>query len=880
MRGADMRVAKWVGSTWGILLTLAALTAAQIAAADTGVGIDLQQGNKLDPTGGIAYYDCDPSGRSNRTSIEHETPTGFLYPCPEIPPVDTPTGQWSYHGVLDLGELHLSGQTTDYLYQRYTDWRNGPVIGKAILHFERPDDGSYVDFRGSSLSDTNQFFKLTVGRFGAYSLIAFVRDIPNVVSGDAKPIWNGVGTNSLTLPSTLKPGSTPAEVAAVSAATPTRRLEVDRQKEGVSLNYYFTSRLTAYGSVTYEDRKGERPFGGEFFFAFAAPGDGAVLETVKPIDDHTINANFGLRYAGSTWRYEIGYTGSAYRDRYKVFDYQDPFNLFSVIGGSDLTTTYKGQPSTLYQGQFAMEPDNNYDQIKASVTRTMPLNGEISASASGAQFYQNEGLIPQINCTGQFGTITNPTNPTGAGAANGNPFLYNCNQWNSVKDLSQPTADMLMNTGSFDGSFILRPTTQWTLRSTYKFYEQDYVGRYTNYNPVTGQYGYIAENGAFFAFVPGGGGLYNAPGGEWQIKNIPLTYVTHEGTLGADFRPNKANALGFTATYNRYDPTNRERTYVVDESAKVNWTNRSFSWLTLRANYMYMKQTGGPYNPNPYFFAYTDALPGFECPPGGCLARTVDAMRKFDVADKNENKMDFMATWNFYPTMTLTTTFRGDYNSYPGSLIGRQGYNLTTGMINWEWQPKVGTNLNVFWSHDASSLHQANVADPGGGATCVALLGYSCTETDDTLGGTTYPLAARWWLADKEKDDTVGVVFKKNFDKFRVDGAYNLQYSQTIQSFNAASPLALAYPADSIYGLTGAFPANSEHTNSLTLAVIVPINERMSVRVFDYYETSKIFDWHYANFENTLVYGNRVYTDGGPRNYSANVVGLFFTGKL
>jgi hypothetical protein len=196
----------------------------------------------------------------------------------------------------------------------------------------------------------------------------------------------------------------------------------------------------------------------------------------------------------------------------------------------------------------------------------------------------------------------------------------------------------------------------------------------------------------------------------------------------------------------------------------------------------------------------------------------------------------------------------------------------------------VGTNLNVFWSHDASSLHQANVADPGGGGPtggpCVAILGYACTETDDVLGGTTYPLAARWWLEDKEKDDTVGVVFKKNFYHFRVDAAYNLQYSQTIQSFTAASPLALAYPADSIYGLTGAFPAISEHTNSLTLAVIVPINTNMSVRLFDYYETSKIFDWHYANFENTQVYGNRVYTDGGPRNYSANVAGLFFTAKL
>jgi hypothetical protein len=180
----------------------------------------------------------------------------------------------------------------------------------------------------------------------------------------------------------------------------------------------------------------------------------------------------------------------------------------------------------------------------------------------------------------------------------------------------------------------------------------------------------------------------------------------------------------------------------------------------------------------------------------------------------------------------------------------------------------------VFYSHDESSLHQSNVADPGGACTP------ACTETDPTLGGTTYPLAARWWLADKEEDNTVGVVVKKNFARFRVDAAYNFQYSQSIQSFNAISGLGLAYPADAIYGLSGAFPTNFERTNSLNLAVVVPIGDRISVRLYEYYETSKIFDWHYANFDNTQVYGNRVYTDGGPRNYSANVVGLFFTAKL
>ncbi len=48
----------------------------------------------------------------------------------------------------------------------------------------------------------------------------------------------------------------------------------------------------------------------------------------------------------------------------------------------------------------------------------------------------------------------------------------------------------------------------------------------------------------------------------------------------------------------------------------------------------------------------------------------------------------------------------------------------------------------------------------------------------------------------------------------------------------------------------------------------------MAVRVFDYYERGNISDWHYAGFGQQLVYDHRVYTDGGPGNYSDNLVGV------
>ena len=75
-------------------------------------------------------------------------------------------------------------------------------------------------------------------------------------------------------------------------------------------------------------------------------------------------------------------------------------------------------------------------------------------------------------------------------------------------------------------------------------------------------------------------------------------------------------------------------------------------------------------------------------------------------------------------------------------------------------------------------------------------------------------------------------------------------------------------------------PAMTYDVNSLTMSFTVPLTDRASLRLYDYYERGQINDWHYAGFNNTLVYGNRVYTDAGPQGYDTNVVGLFVNVKL
>jgi len=837
---------------------IALLAAPTLSWSDSGVGVDTWRANKLDPTGGQATEVLDPNGTSWLEPGQHRTPTGNLYGTPPDEPHPEHLSVWLIYGTFDVGYLHTTGAKTA-LYDRSARWpTNGPAFDFDI-NAERPSDGSYAEVRGSRISAEDQYYQAVYGKAGSFKAEAFVRDMPNLLSTDARSIFNGVGTNNLTLAGGLVPGgSTSAQVAAVSAAAPVTSLGTERNKQGIALSAFLTPRWTVYLNASDEERKGSRPFGGPFFFNFQGIG-GAIEETVKPIDDNTVNITAGARYAGSEWRFDIGYSGSVYRDRYLSYTFQQPFALGPTLLPG-------GTAAPISQGQMSMEPDNEYHNLHATATHTLPLNGEASLTAGAGEMRQNDSLIPPTNCQGVFGISTNGTFNVGAG----NPQLFPCNQWNTTAALSQQTANMLIVTNLVQGSIVLQPTSEVSVHAGGKYYREDYRNQYVMYNPQNGDYGYVAENGAQASIVPGDPGFWNAvtyPNAtDTQVESIPFSWRNIEAFAGADWKFTRHDSLGLTYTHDHYDPGHREVSYVDDNRVKLNWTDKNLSWLTFRLNYTYLKQSGSVYNSDPYAFAFFQNLPGFVPADATIAAWTVNAQRKYDISDRNEHKIDLMATLMPRPDMTFTASVRGDWNQYPTE-IGRQGYNTMASALQWEWQFQALSSLNMWLGYDRSSMHLSDVNDAAG-------------TTDGTLGGPNYPLANQWWANDKQRNWSGGASVTHHFGPARLDFDWNYQSSRGLTSYTYASPSALAYPTDTLAQSGSQFPAMTYVVNSLTLSFTVPLSDRASLRLYDYYEHGQISDWHYAGFNNTLVYGNRVYTDAGPQGYNTNVVGLFVNVKL
>lgn len=829
------------------LAVLAAMAPSLVSAQDSGVGVDLHFGNALDPAGTWGRG-CDPDGTSWLTAERKRTPTGSLYLCP--PDFGEPrplSGGWLFDGTFGIGYIDINDENnTNWL--RFNDWSDG-VIGRLNLHYTRPADGRYFDVRASRINADNQFYKLLYGRAGHFRIEAYARSQPNVTSGHAKSIWDGVGSDNLTLKPGLTPaGSSIAEVAAVSAAAPEQILKVVRDKQGVAVNYFFSHRLTAYFGASHEQREGARPFGGPFFFAFIFPGSGGVYETPRPIDDRTLNFNGGLRYAGNDWNFDIGYSGSMFRNGSSRFNYEVPFAFPPLAPG------FGNVPLRI--GEFAYEPENDYHNIRASATRKLEGNGQFSLSASFSSSRQDDDLLAPMNCSGQFG-LTAP------------PFLFECSNWNTPAALSRRSADLRIDSSLVNARLVLQPRSDITVQGNFKFHRQDYKGTYYAYNPLTGQYGYIAENGAQGSSVPLEMGVWDPvlfPSVLTRVRNLPLDKEILEAGFAADWRVNASNTVGAALTFTRTDRSHREVERQEDSLVKLSWTNRAIDDLTLRANYSYLDRKGDDYNYDPYEFTFSSDLPGF-IDPGNLPPHTIEALRKYDVGGRKQHKATLIATLALPRAMTLSGTLRGDWNEYDDAEFGRQDYDTYGASLQWDWQPSERTTANLFLGYDRSQLGMANINE-------LAVFG-----SDPELGGDSYLEENRWWVDDDQRNYYAGFNFSQRFGRNQVDVGWNYSDSRGETDYRFNSPGALANPGLAALAGNG-FAPMLHRINTFTLSWSIPLHRRADLRLFDTYETGRLSDWHYFGLDESLVTSNRVYLDSGPGDYSVNMVGMMLEVRL
>lgn len=866
-----------------------------LAQADTSdsqrVG-NLQFGNGLDPAGWDPFVVADPQGMSWLHPGQLRTPTGALYPYPHAVPGEKAIGttDWSYYGLVRLGYVSTRGDDDNAFFRRYTDWGNGPVLGLLAFSALNRDTGAYVEVRGSRISQDDEYLRVRAGRYGSSRFEFFQRATSHVLGTTAYPLWDGVGTTSLVLPPGIATGSKPDAVRAAMEARPRETLGIARRSSGASWEGAASRRWIGYAGVTRERREGERAWGGPMYLSyfFVAPGPGGLgapgvpgkfggqYETVRPVDSTTTDVHLGLRNKGGAmgWLLDFSLNGSFFRDHKDHLDYQVPF---SVVPGTR---------SMINGGTWALEPDNDYYNVQFEGSHRLKFwNGNLSLTAAWASMRQDDPLQAPLDpafC------------PDGASVSTSG---IACSDWNTTAALSRTTAKARIDTMLVDVRTDFRPTDAVRLFAHLRRYDEDNRTRYTMYNPLTGQYGYVAENGAIALVIPepAFSGLFKPGDAAYQsvytqVANIPYSYDRLDFELGGSRDFGARGTLGTRYRFERRTPSVRERDRVDDQRFELTWDGRIPGGArtsamipggaTLRVAYEAQRRTGDAYDPDPYFAAYSPSMPGYVPPAVGNPAFTVAQMRKYDLGDLSSQRLRAILVMPVGDAATISATLQGDRKDYRAS-IGRRAFDTTGADVAWDWSPSPGTTMSAYGGYQSSRLAQGNINDNE------ALAYSSPDQADPEAGGPFYPFANAWSAADEERNVNAGVHLQHVFTpRVRIDIGYDFSGSRGVDRYDYATLAALSVVYARILdeaAVGDRFPANIYRTHDIAAKLDLALTPNVELRLSCQYQRGRFFDWHFAGFDTPvdLVVGNRVFTElAPPSRWSAMAVGAFLAIRL
>jgi hypothetical protein len=587
---------------------------------------------------------------------------------------------------------------------------------------------------------------------------------------------------------------------------------------------------------------------------------------VRPIDATTTNVDLGLRNKGGAhgWQLDFSLHGSFFRDHKDALKFEVPF-----AAAPGATTTING-------GTWALEPDNDYYLARIEASHPLAFwQGNVSFTSSWSSMRQDDPLQAPLDpafC------------PDGASiGASG----IACSDWNTTAALSRTSARARIDTQLFDLRADFRPHPGLSLFAQVRQRNEDNRTRYTMYNPLTGQYGYVAENGSVVLLIPepAFSGLFDPQDPAFasvytRVASLPFSEDRTEFELGGSRDLGDDDTLGLRYRLERRRPQWRERDRVDEQTLSLDWDGGLGDDATLRVGLEWLRRSGDAYDPDPYAGAYSPSLPGYVLPAVGNTAFTVAQMRKYDLGDLDAGKLRAIRTVPLGDAATLGATLQVRRRDYDAT-IGRQSFDTGGADLAWDWSPSPDTTLNAYASYQSSRLRQSNVAD------AEALTYSSPDQGDMTFGGPFYPFENFWAATDHERNlDAGGSLRHVLSPRVALQLQYDFSDARSVNRYDYATLAAISTVYANVLDAVAVgdrFPTNVHRRQDLAASLDLALRDDASLRLSARYQWGRWLDWHRAGFEAPadLVLGNRVFTElAPPSRWRALVLGAFITLRL
>src|SRR6266567_5338098 len=641
---------------------------------------------------------------------------------------------WYFYGGLEGGDRFFSnrppsgfgrsGPPDNWLTPLTTQSRAkfeeyGQVINGAFLDWINlqagTTDGRYAyDFWGRSVGINNQSYTLDASELGRHYLSLGWDQTPHLISTSAKSIFGGTST-ALTVPNSVQ-AALQAQLPNAAAAAPpaasgvlgtTARtnieniinnnlgpLELSTQRDKATAAYRYTPTPDWDFGVDYshEHRTGLRPTGVSWGFATAGAADPPssnrptnIIEIPQPLNDTTQNVDAKGEYVGTTfwgtrWTTNLKYSGSFYNNDVKEIDIENPFCLTC-----SLFTGINRGPNAL---RWAPPPSNNANAITSNTAVDLPFWK--SRFVNTFQYNAMRQDDPFVN-TGTNGTIMPPVTLAGVpvGSLDGKVDTF---LWNGVYT-GRPIQDL-----------------QLTIRRRHSDIDNRTPSLHID-NWIWGDSG-----------CAGGTLLANgmcAPNA--QRNSLPISYTKDNASGEATWRAARWASVGGGAYWERYDRHLRDVNVTNEVSGKT-WVDLDpIEYVHARVSYLYGQRRFDEYNPEE-----------FVKDPGLQFSEVASNMRKFDIANRNRHKAEFLLEWTPGRFVTFSPNAGLRWDDYPDDVFNplgvRSDHSWNAGM---EIAAMVQPTLKLMVSYNYEN-RKLNVAGGSGGANFITGDLNGC-PTDTTL---------------------------------------------------------------------------------------------------------------------------------------------------
>jgi MtrB/PioB family decaheme-associated outer membrane protein len=636
---------------------------------------------------------------------------------------------WWYHYYVEVGGRGFLNDpkrdgikgagTGDSLakFYEYRDLRPGPFADGWFAI--GTNNGLWlIDGWGKNVGYDDQAYQLNVSKAGEHYFTFGWDETPHLYSTSALTLFNGVGTNALTLPGGLSaslfgpagagctavPNAQPAGCGSpLSAAAAARvqslinsnvhQTDIGIRRDTAAVEYRWTPTDNWDVRVAYSNmhRTGTQVDG----IVFSPGTSGVKVEALKPVDDTTQNYAASGEYIGTSfwnqrYTFKVGYAGSTYTDRWNSYTVENPF---CPAGGATNTTTQgfcarNGSPSTPV-ALVSLPPDNQANGVTGTLGADLPWNSRYMGTVSYTMMRQNDAFLPFTLSPTVF---TNSGNTT-VGPAPLNPYS---------------SLNGAINTLLSNNVLVTQITPELKNKATYRFYDFD------NNTPRLTFADWVLTDVKLASVTAANNGY--APN-----SSLPVAYTKQNAGDELVWRPNHNWNLGAAYGFERYDWKFESADRTDEHSGRVFADWKPFSDVVARASYLFAQRRYDNYDyiNNMAVIQWPGSPATGSCNTGtGCSTRSVSAMRQFYLNNRDRNKAQAQLTWQATPAFSITPSaglLFDDYSIDPATQVGiTRSHSWRAGVeADYVFSPQTTFLLSYMFEHFNQNMISSTATGTG-----------------------------------------------------------------------------------------------------------------------------------------------------------------------